>query len=277
MAYSRAFCKYSKNVNIVVCIICIISANLSVADLAIVVPLVMYLVELLVPELSTNMNFCISRIGISVVSFGASSMTLIHISIDRFMAIAFPFKHFVDSKKMRLYFTMIFLIWISAIIFGLCIYFKNVNFEQEAIPCTNGNLISYQMNMAISCLIFLMAVFTSTLYFGICCKLKTRKKLSHLKASKVAQTNLMILVYACFVVSWLPLGIVNVILLENQSLNEDLFCVREYLTLLAYMNSGVNWIIYGLANQKFRSAFATILCRTCIKQLNGPVPSSTSG
>ena len=251
--------------------VCFISANLAVADLVIVVSMLMYPVELLESKVSTKKNFCIFRIGLSILSFAASSLTLIHISVDRFMAIVFPFKHFVDSRKMRIYYTIIVTIWITSLTFCLCLYWQGKHLEVRGISCTNGDFVGFELSVVMTCVIFLMMITIIVLYIGICFKLKHRKELPELSLPKNAHTNLMMFVYAGFIVCWLPIGVINVISYGNRLLHKDLVCVREYLTLLAYINSGMNWIIYGLANQKFRKAFVTILCRPCIPKLKRSV------
>ena len=93
-------------------------ADLAIADLLIMWPFLMYLVELLEPSLSYNKYFCVSRTGIMLVSFTSSLFTLTHINFDRFMGIIFPLKHFVASKRKKLYYAILCFKWVISV--SLC-------------------------------------------------------------------------------------------------------------------------------------------------------------
>ena len=70
---------------------------------------------------------------------------------------------------------------------------------------------------------------------------------------------MMIIVYAGYFLCWIPLFITMTIELVDKSRIKSIFCPAEYLTLTGYINSGINWLIYGLADKKFRNAFKMLL------------------
>ena len=253
-----------------------ISGNLAIADLIVLYPLIMFPVQLLIPELSSNKIFCLSYIGVSFISFTASTATLIHISLDRFMAIVFPIKHLIDSKLMRIYYIGIAIIWITSLIIGFSVIWLNDIPSDNVLPCTNGRILSSELHVILSVTLLMLLLTSFPLYIAIGCKINHRTTLNRFKRSTLVRTKLMVVIYAGFIVCWLPLGIIEMLSFVDKTLTRDVFCVREYLVLLAYTNSGINWIIYGLANKKFRVAFSVMLCGKCKHNLQGPGLSSDS-
>jgi uncharacterized membrane protein len=63
------------------------------------------------------------------------------------------------------------------------------------------------------------------------------------------------------VLCWLPYGVIVVLELFIPRENKTIIQAKAYTSLLAFLNSSVNWIIYGLKNKKIRKAFKQILCR----------------
>ena len=239
-------------------------------------PLLMYPVELLHPGLSTSTPFCLTRIGMTFLSFSASSLTLVHISVDRFMAIVYPLKHLVNSKRKSLYYTILVFIWIMSIGTGSSVIWLNNIHSNNTLPCTNSAILSYHLNVLITCIVFLLLLINSVLYVAIATEISRKRPVNRINVSRVSRTQLMMVVYAGFVVCWLPLGVVGLIIIANQTKRIELFCTREYLIVIAFTNSGVNWIIYGLANKSFRDSFRTILRCTCASPFPGLSASSGS-
>jgi uncharacterized membrane protein len=79
--------------------------------------------------------------------------------------------------------------------------------------------------------------------------------------SSIEKTKLLILVLGVFVLCWLPYGVIVVLELFIPRENKTIIQAKAYSSLLAFLNSSVNWIIYGLKNKNIRKAFKQILCR----------------
>ena len=213
------------------------------------------------PALSYNIYFCLSGFGIMLVSFTASLLTLTHISIDRFMGIIFPMKHFVDSKKKRIYYMVICLNWMASFSVNLpLLLFSDIS-SDDRVPCTNGAIISLELNIFLVCGMFILMTINTLIYIAIGWKIAFRKRILNLKRSKIIRTRMMIIVYAGFIVCWSPLFIILTYVLTDRNREEYIFCPAEYLLLTGYINSGMNWVIYGLADRKFRNAFNILLCQ----------------
>ena len=129
------------------------------------------------------------------------------------------------------------------------------------IPCTNCSIFSRDMSITLICFMLSMIIINTGIYTAIWLKLAYRKRNLNVKTSKLARTRMMILVSAGYSVCWIPLFITLTIELVDTAQIERVFCPAEYLTLIAFINSGINWAIYGLADQKFRNAFKMLLCQ----------------
>ena len=155
------------------------------------------------------------------------------------------------------------------------IWLNNIH-SMKNLPCTNSAILSYHLNVLITCIVFLLLLINSVLYVAIATEISRKRPVNRINVSRVTRTRLMMAVYAGFVACWLPVSVVALIVMANQSKRIELFCTREYLIVIAFTNSGVNWIIYGLANKSFRDSFRTILCCTCPSPFPGPSASSGS-
>ena len=145
----------------------------------------MFPMELLEPTLSYDRYFYMSRLGIMLVSFTASLFTLTHISIDRFMGIIFTMKYFVDSKRKRLYYTVICLIWITSVgVNSSLLWFSDFS-SVKGMPCTNGAIVSFELKITIICGMFLLMIMNTFIYVAIGWKIAFRKGISNLNNSNI--------------------------------------------------------------------------------------------
>ena len=242
------------------------SGNLAIADLFVVCQLPLYPVELLVPNIPSEKWFCFLRIGISLSGFLASALTLILISIDRFTAVIFPLKHYVNSQQNRIYYAGVAVVWIVSLCFGASIVWLNTLPSVIVVRCTSGSTISVELHITMTSLAFVLMFLNSVFYVIIECKINQKGKFNRINALSIARAKMMITVSFAFVACFLPVCILEMIIISDQTKLSTLFCAREFAVLLIYVNSGINWIIYGLANRKFRIAFSAILCRRAMTE-----------
>ena len=69
-------------------------------------------------------------------------------------------------------------------------------------------------------------------------------------------TRMLILVLGVFTLCWVPFIIILLLRLHGK-VSQLLYLVAY---CFAYLNSGMNFIIYAIANDKYRAAFKKILC-----------------
>ena len=226
----------------------------------------LYPVELLVPSMSYVKWFCFVRIGISLSGVIASALTLILISVDRFTAVMFPLKHYVHSQQNRKYYVGVVSVWVVSLCIGATVFWLNTLPDVITVPCTTGSTISLVQHVTMTSLAFLLMILSSALYVVIECKIYQKGKLNRINALSVARAKMMIIVCVAFVACYLPVCLIQLVIIFDQTKLPTLFCAREYAMLLLYTNSGINWIIYGLANRKFRIVFSAILCRKSLTE-----------
>lgn len=103
-----------------------------------------------------------------------------------------------------------------------------------------------------------------------CLKVKNRKKRREIKTTKS-----IAIVYATFVICWLPSCIINVILFfdENVLFNvrlhsetEFLFIYYAFIEVLPILNAALNPFIYSFCNKQFNNAFKRVWRRILRKE-----------
>ena len=68
-------------------------------------------------------------------------------------------------------------------------------------------------------------------------------------------TKMMLLIFCCFVICFLPLSLVNVLLDDNELPN-----LHVLASVLAWASAVVNPFIYAFKNKQYQKAFAKVIC-----------------
>ncbi|XP_045189146.2 melatonin receptor type 1A-like [Mercenaria mercenaria] len=255
--------------------------NLAVADLLLGLWLLLLLYEEVVPDVKQDWYFCVTKpIGV-LISYSCSILTLIGISFDRFMAVIFPLKHLVHTYKRKFFIAYLTLIWIISIIGGsLTVILPNLEPPSNTFVCRIGAILPPGFELVSSVALLLAILINSSLFGVVMWKIKTKEIPGNSNSQKKnTKTVLMIVIFVTFAVCWLPFVICSFLLQANiaPSTFQNVVCAQEYLARLGFVNSAQNWIIYGLANRNFRTAFKKILCcNGCTFPLK-PVSFSTDG
>ncbi|XP_039285115.1 neuropeptide SIFamide receptor [Nilaparvata lugens] len=212
------------------------------------------------------------------VSVAASVFSLIAVSIDRFLAIWYPLKCQITTRRAR---TIIAVIWLVAATTTLpwALFFDVVIFSEEPdVPmCVevwpdylNGNLYFLFANL-IMCYIVPM-ILISLCYILIWIKVCKRHIPSDTKdaqmermqqKSKVKVVKMLVAVVILFVLSWLPLYAIFTRIKLGGDL--DVWETKLFVVLtpvaqwLGSSNSCINPILYAFFNNKYRRGFSAIL------------------
>ncbi|XP_012553582.2 beta-2 adrenergic receptor [Hydra vulgaris] len=91
--------------------------------------------------------------------------------------------------------------------------------------------------------------------------INSNTKLRHLKREFKAALTLS-LILSCFIITWTPFMSLNMVHLANIKVSQILV---KYFKILHYANSAFNPVLYVVLNQKWRKAFAKILCFRKVK------------
>lgn len=207
----------------------------------------------------------------------ASSLSLLSITYDRFVSVYFPLKRLKKPKQSlrivsAIWIVSPFLLLPSAFHHG--VFTKKLN-GQVSVICTESwptkaQLRSYQIYRI--CFYFLFVVQISVAYVLVGVRLFKRqqpgvrsnrdKKRSLLHKRKVVK--MLLLVIACFSLSWLPYTINKMLIVAPPSTGfkaPDLFVFVG--NMLGLLNSCVNPILYAVLNRNFRIAFKNALRCKC--------------
>jgi hypothetical protein len=252
----------------------ILIANLAVSDFLLGLIFIPYDMTLKhVRVMSENKFACLLRNALLLQFVGASVFNLLLLSLERYAALAFPLWHFKLSSKWLI--CSIAVSWImSTVIAGLPLAGWNI-VNSTNLECTNR----FNDNLPISYQTFFISVFLTSIVISFILFIKVviisfkvlksyKDKMADILRisprqlkSSIEKTKLLILVLGVFVLCWLPYGVIVVLELFIPRENKTIIQAKAYSSLLAFLNSSVNWIIYGLKNKDIRNAFKQILCR----------------
>ncbi|KAH3791094.1 hypothetical protein DPMN_169305 [Dreissena polymorpha] len=243
-------------------------ANLAASDLVLGLAMILMFVKLIVTDVQGNIEFCMAARVTVIVSYATSSMTLVCIAADRFMAVVFPLKHMLKTNQKKFFCGLMAATWIipGTVIIAIAVRLTSGETKDIAV-CRTGAINEFSVDVVSVVFMIIVIVVCTILYFIILWTVKVRplKALAMRQHKKtVKKTLLMLAVSAVFVVCWLPFIISSIITSVSPSFERSASCVREFLIFLGYLNSSVNWVVYGLSNRKFRTAFRQIImCRCC--------------
>ncbi|XP_056411368.1 type-1 angiotensin II receptor-like [Hyla sarda] len=245
--------------------------NLAIADLLFVATLPLWAVDLLGRYKwifgSMMCKFCAAM---SSVNMYASIFLLTGLSIDRYFGIVRPMK---SLKKRTLTKAKIstLLIWGSAFVISTpSIYFRQTYYSYHSHHIVCG--MRYPPNSlfwpvfvgSLKCVVGFLIPF---IIQGICYYMifknilkSAKSKLRKTKSDKIL--TVVVSMVLAFLISWLPLHIVNILkllarfgIITNCGVAHNLSILIPFTTCVAFSNSCVNPILYYFASNRFRSQF----------------------
>ena len=206
-------------------------------------------------------HVCLFRLGTFVVLLGTSILSMLAISIERFVSLAFPLKH-LKSKTMVCAKYFIPVSWSFTTVIGYMPLFGVNNYKSNA-TCKYTAQFTKEYIHFIN-MFYAICIFFNILFFILVIRITLvtiRRKRNLQCSSRVAKnlkkTYLIIIISALFVLCWGPFSLVSFIGLFYKWTTYDVtirFCV-----IPGFLNSGFNWIIYGIANTRFRRALSILL------------------
>ena len=242
--------------------------NLAISDIFLATGMSLHILEVLCPTLivSGNMWYCFLKLSITVTSYTESGITLMFMSLDRFCAIGYPMLHFLRHRQRRRIWCAITCTWIISLLCGflptLLLYIENMKLHNFHV-CRYGECIPKESTLGVVVFLLLQILFNSVLCGLVIWKMKANSKSAprNKQITMKSKTKLLIKVYILFALCWLPFIVLSIALELQLDLEKrlKLLCTREYMLHLGMLNSGLNWMLYGLTNVKFRKAFKLVL------------------
>lgn len=240
------------------------TGNLAIADIVMATGVTLYHIDAMTEGIVANRIYvCFvvkALIGVSMISAGQMFMFM---SLDRLCAVFRPLKHKVASSRPRKIIIIITISWVLAVS-ATAIPLSLGTVELSSDLCRFGLVRSQWFEIALAAAICWMIVFTHVTTAILMIKLyKKNKKIQSSKRQKLSgKTQLMARIYLLFSLSWLPFAVASFLVIDSPN-RLDYVCFKEYAIIGGLVNSGFNWILYGLANEKFRDSFKLLLCGRC--------------
>lgn len=202
-------------------------------------------------------------------SVGVSLLSIASISINRYILIAWPqfYQTIYTKTKVFAYISLIWLISYGSQIPTLLGVWGVYGMDERLGTCSinpdkNGNSSKtalFVIGFALPCIIIIVC------YAKIYCVVRTsHKKLQQhsttgnkYKRSEMKITKMVLVIFICFVVCYLPITIVKV---WDKEVNHPPLHVLSYL--LIYLSSCANPVVYVTMNRQYRVAYTdTLKCK----------------
>ena len=246
----------------------ILIGNLALSDL--MVGLVLIPFDLVGDFVGLNHNkiYCLSKLCLFVVSLGGSCFSLLLISIERLIAIAYPLARRNCFTKCKLS-VLLIIGWIYVFacgvppLFGWNSYFENQTHCDSDEIYTRGYqfFINIQFSVVLVCNIVLYAVVMRIAMKTATCTQLREGRIIHARSEKDFQKlKMMVIILGLFIICWGTYAFIVIILLFHNI--PSLRMARKCALLPGVINSALNWLVYGYTNKDFRAAFKAIIkCR----------------
>lgn len=249
--------------------------NLALTDLLVGSVVLPYeITSYTVPQMATIRHWCILRYMFFTLLLMTSIMTLLAISVERYIAIV----HSMHSRQLitgRRIVCVIVMMWIINIAFSVSPIF-GWNKWQTGVVCLIHNVLTRNYRLIMYAVILSCLVLNLTLYFKVALTIMRRVSLdgqsfqqnsvvavsvsSRFTKANVKHTKVMIIILGLFIICWLPvitLATVETVIGQNIP---GLLIAKMFFLATAIANSGLNWIVYGWKNAMFRKVFRELLC-----------------
>ncbi|XP_061184763.1 QRFP-like peptide receptor [Saccostrea echinata] len=206
-----------------------------------------------------------------------SSLSLLTISINRFIAIHTPLRAKITFSKRRVYFIIVVIWCISFAVFVPLLVVNNIR-NIGIPPFYNKRICNEHWNPPNGKQLYNIVVFVSIFLIPLLAMILTYTKISLVlwrnQDKAITQTKrvilqrrrtvkLLICVVVIFCVCWLPYNVINIWLEFNITTKSVVISEKVYplLQLLAISNSAINPICYCLMSSGFQKAFLRLCCK----------------
>ena len=242
--------------------------SLATSDLLIGLILIPTEMTMLLLNLFENEYLCLFSMGTSVALLGASVFNMLAISVERFVSVAHPLRHRTKKTKTIVQIT-IPVLWVSVIIMGY-LPLMGLNKHAPGKVCMYKEVFLMEYIIAIgSC--FALCIFINIGFFVAVIRIAL-SQLRKVKNSsmdnnffrisrKLTRTYVLMAVSATFIICWGPLSVISVVGLFYRW--DSFSSTVRWAFFAGFLNSGINWMIYGIRNPKFRRAIkASVMCKS---------------
>lgn len=257
----------------------ILIGNLAVSDLLIAVSIIFQVIGNFQKPLVTNKYYCLGQSAVFVISLGTSSYNLFTMSVERFTAITFPLRHKAWFTRRTTY-ILIVTCWVYHIVLAAVPAMGWNNYKENLEVCDTDLVWHKSYDILLFGGLFIVLVCNGILCVFVIRTIVRTNELGRYSTSTASinsqnmstnfrRTKMTMIVFGVFALCWFPYIVVSIVLVFKNT--PTIRCARQWCTCLGVINSALNWIIYGLANESFRNAFVAILKRKTLLQIRGSV------
>jgi hypothetical protein len=178
-------------------------------------------------------------------------------------------RHFLNAHKKKSKRCILAVTWLVSLLIGVIpIIVSAVNISDDSprgFSCKYGYMIPYKASMFAAIFLPIEFGFNVCLCLIVMWRVLTNNAARNNYRKSMIKCLLTLQIYILFAVCWSPYVVTTVLMEMNKEGINDYFCFREFAVLVGFMNSGMNWILYSLANRKFRKSFKNVLSCTTVK------------
>lgn len=250
----------------------ILVTSLAVADLLVAVLVIPQdLVAFSQEAYSERKLQCLFRKSSYIVFFGASILNLCFVSVERFVAVVYPYRYSRHCGP-RVLVSAVVVSWTVAGVLGM-LPLSGLNYWFPGCYCDITLMWPFAFTTTVY-LIYVSSIFiTASLYTKVSrVAAKQRKAIKitthsmsfnfEVKLTKrLKRTRIMGLVISSFIIYWLPYFTLGCLRLAGVRTNSTINLLTEVSIVIGACNSCVNWAIFGLMNQEFKDGFKLVLGR----------------
>ncbi|CAM2100930.1 leukotriene B4 receptor 1-like [Caretta caretta] len=237
--------------------------NLAISDILVLVTLPVWIYSFANTWLF-GVTFCKTLVSVVYCSMYASVFTITTLSLERFMAVFYPFM-IQKWKNKAVILKVVFLIWLLSLAFGASIIpFQEIEETKIGQQCTYHNYTSDQQKILCLLLETIVGFVIPFVIISTCYVCVERRINTMTYSSRQRSARLIASVIVAFAVCWLPHHLFNIIEIvstqivdSNQKMSLALDEVSEtgvYISgSLAFISSCINPLLYAFAARNFQS------------------------
>ncbi|EMP41253.1 leukotriene B4 receptor 1-like [Chelonia mydas] len=237
--------------------------NLAISDILVLVTLPVWIYSFANTWLF-GVTFCKTLVSVVYCSMYASVFIITTLSLERFMAVFYPFM-IQRWKNKAVILKVVFLIWLLSVAFGASIIpFQEIEETKIGQQCTYRNYTSDQQKILCLLLETIVGFVIPFVIISTCYVCVERRINTMTYSSRQRSARLIASVIVAFAVCWLPHHLFNIIEIvstqivgSNQKMSLALDEVSEmgvYISgSLAFISSCINPLLYAFAARNFQS------------------------